>query len=337
MKLTSSNLQNLFGNKPLPQIILIYGPEEAEVSVSKQKILHHLQKSEPEELEIINHPFSTIRENPIVLRDEMASLSLLNNKRVIIISDTAASINKELIEVIKLSKGSTNVIFIAGDLAKTSSIRKFFEEEVTLLAIACYKPDQIRLKKTVREYLDKAGFKYQSEAVDTIVEILPANEHIIKNELDKLSLYLGDQKHLSYENIINVIGVNQEVSLDDLCKALTEKNINKIQKYLISLSNADVNYMLIVRVLANFLIKVIKVKTLMTEGKNIEQAIFSLKPPVFFKQKDNLVLAAKKLSLEEALIYFKKIVDIELKCKKGLAQPEVILNQELSLQISQNT
>lgn len=336
MKLISSNIQSLFGNKPLPQLILIYGPEEAEVNVSKQKIIRFLQKSEAEEIEVINIPYAVVRENPIALRDEMASLSLLNNKRVIVVTDAAATISKDLIEVIKRSKGSSTVIFIAGDLSKSSSMRKFFEEEINILAIACYKPDQMRLKKLVREYLDKEGFKYQNEIVDTIVEILPANEHIIRNELNKLSIYLGQQKQIAYEDIINAIGVNAEISLDDLCAALVAGNVNQVQKYLNSLQSADVNFMLIIRVLANFLVKVIKLKSLIEEGKNLEQAIFSLKPPVFFKQKDNLVTAAKKLSLDQALLLFKIMVDIELKCKKGLAQPEVILNQELSLNIGMN-
>ena len=337
MKLISSNIQSLFGNKPLPQLILIYGPEEAEVNVSKQKIIRFLQKSEAEEIEVINIPYAAVRENPIALRDEMASLSLLNNKRVIVVTDAAATISKDLTEVIKRSKGSSTVIFIAGDLSKSSSMRKFFEEEINILAIACYKPDQMRLKKLVREYLDRGGFKYQNEIVDTIVEILPANEHIIRNELNKLSIYLGQQKQIAYEDIINAIGANAEISLDDLCAALVIGNVNQVQKYLNSLQSADVNFMLIIRVLANFLVKVIKLKGLIEGGKNLEQAIFSLKPPVFFKQKDNLITAAKKLSLDQALSMFKTMVDIELKCKKGLAQPEVILNQELSLNIRQNT
>ncbi len=336
MKLTSSNINSLFmGNKPLPKIILIYGPEEAEVNVSKQKLLEFLQKSDTEELDIMNILYSAVRENPIALRDEMASLSLLNNKRVIIVSDTAAVISKDLMEVIKRAKGDATVIFIAEDLSKTSSMRKFFEEETSVLAIACYKPDLIRIKKIIRECLDRNNFKYQAELVDTITEILPANQRIIENELDKLALYLGQEKKITYEDIVNVIGLNAESSLDDLCAALVEGNTNKLQRYLYTLQNMDMNFMLIIRVLANFLIKVIKLKTLVVEGKSLEQAIFSLRPPVFFKQKDNLAMAAKKLSIQDALFLFKRIVDIELQCKKGLIRPEVALSQGL-LVIRQN-
>jgi DNA polymerase-3 subunit delta len=333
MKLLSGNITALLQAKDLPRFILLYGPEEPEINITMRKIILRLEKQSAEELETVNLNFSSIKENPILLRDELASLSLLASNRLIIITSTAPTIGKDVIEIIKTAKGTAFTIFLAGDIAKNSSTRLFFEESKEAMAIACYKPDPLRVKKIIREVLVKAQFKFNPELVESLSEILPANELIIQNEVEKLILYQNNNKEITIEDIIEVFPDAGEFSLDAFCTAIIKKNISELQKHLSSIQRGDISYMLIVRVLANFFKKVLSVKHDIESGKTLDHAISSLKPPVFFKQRDNVMLAAKTLQLEEIKAFIKKIMKIELDCKSGLLSPELILAQNLILHL----
>jgi DNA polymerase-3 subunit delta len=333
MKIVSSNILSL-ANKPLPKFVLIYGPEEAEINTSLKKILDLVRKQSNDEIEVVNLEFSTIKDNPIALRDEAASQSLFGNKRVIVVTNTGAAIGKDLMQSVKDAKYDTNVIFLAGDLAKSSSTRKFFEETPTLTAIACYKPDLIRIKKVIKDYFDKKHFKYQQEVIDVLASSMPANELIILNELEKLSLYMGEETHLSYDIVKNVVSDTSDISLDDLCNAIAKKDAQLLNKQINMVEQNDINFMLVIRVVANFLVKVMKVKLGMESGKSVDQSVAALMPPVYFKQKDNMLLAGRNLSLSEVRKIFDRVIELEVECKKGVLSPELALSNGLESTLS---
>jgi len=103
------------------------------------------------------------------------------------------------------------------------------------------------------------------------------------------------------------------------------KDLKKTQKILneIILSNED-NILF----LKSFLFKLKRLKIIskrFNEFKNLEKAISSIKPPIFWKDKEIIIEQLKKLSLDDIALLIKEINYLEHKIKKNLNISSLLL------------
>lgn len=309
--------------------ILIFGPEMTEVQSTLKRIIDHLKKLHGEDLNIVKLSYSDLKDSPMVLKEEIATQYLFFTKKVLLIDGAVASIHKSLPEVLRSASPDSILIFIANDIAKGSPCRKLFEEQVHLAAIACYKPDENRIRFFVNEALKAHSVTATRDFIDVVMEMLPANESIIQSELKKLFLYLGDRKEVVADDIIALSGGNMDFSLDDLLEALLKGDKKQVAKELQKLENAGENAIFIIRVILNFFMRLIRLKLMLMEGKNLENALLRLKPPAFFKNRNNLIIGIKKYQLTDLQKIVRKFTELELLTKKGIINPELLVNQAL--------
>jgi DNA polymerase-3 subunit delta len=103
------------------------------------------------------------------------------------------------------------------------------------------------------------------------------------------------------------------------------KDLKKTQKILneMILSNEDN-----IKLLKTFLLKLKKLKVIskkFNEVKNLENAISSIKPPIFWKEKDMVIRQFKKLSLNDISLLIKEINNLEYKIKKNSNISDLLL------------
>ena len=65
------------------------------------------------------------------------------------------------------------------------------------------------------------------------------------------------------------------------------------------------------------------------ETSNIETIISNLKPPVFWKDKDNFKLHCKKWPIKETVLNFNLLVDTELNCKSNYSLTNILCERAL--------
>jgi DNA polymerase-3 subunit delta len=129
--------------------------------------------------------------------------------------------------------------------------------------------------------------------------------------------------------VVALSGGNMDFSLDDLVGALLRGDKKQVAKELQNLENAGENAIFIIRVILNFFMRLVRLKLMLMEGKNIENALLSLKPPAFFKNKTNMIMGSKKYQLADLQRIVKNLTDLELLTKKGIINPELLVNQAL--------
>ena len=82
---------------------------------------------------------------------------------------------------------------------------------------------------------------------------------------------------------------------------------------------------LILRTFLNKLKRLRKLRLSLRESNNVDQTINAFKPPIFWKDKDIIKNQLKFWSRDEILNLINEINELEIKVKKNISQPIIIL------------
>jgi len=108
----------------------------------------------------------------------------------------------------------------AGDIGGKSSLKRLFESAPHAAAIACYRDEAAALPALITQHLKAAGLEIDRDAVSYLAANLGGDRGITRAELDKLVLYMGDEKKVSLEDAMANVGDQSAVGQDDLCTAI---------------------------------------------------------------------------------------------------------------------
>lgn len=329
MKLNANTIEAFLKNlSNTIKTFLIYGPEEGLIQITSNRLVAHF--SSDNEVIVIKYDFKDIKDSPQLLREELSTSSLFGEKKLILIENCTASVSKEFGLFIQNNISDTKLIFISGELGPSSTLRKLFETAASCAAIACYKDDPIQMQRFISQYLSARNFKFDNDVPVVLSEILPSNRLLVSNELEKLITYNFYEKQIEFDDVIHVIHESSEVGLDELCVGFINKDQVLIQKNISRMLSENTNFMLIIRVLQKYVSRIIEVISHQEQGLSIDQAIAKLAPPVFFKQKDNLVKCARSINQAKAFQLMDSLLKLEIQSKSIGFAPETLVHNFLT-------
>ena len=328
MKLNSTTVDNwLKGDNQSCRIFLIYGQDEGQICLTTHKFIRHYVPEVDESFNLTTLSYAQIKDNPHILNDEMISTSLLGGRRVLVVESCPATFSADLMSVVKTpKKGDTIVIFKAGELKKTSNIRKEIEASKSGCAIGCYKDSPEGSKRFIAQYLHENSMTFEPDVIPILAQSLYPDRLLVKSELDKLITYKGNEKQIKTSDIAAIIVENPELSLDDLCVAIGVRNKKIVYKYVERIEKNDLEFMLVLRVLLNYFSRIWSVKALMKEGKDLQEAISYLSPPVFFTQRNGFMKVLNNLSPQRTINLVRDLIKLEAQCKRATNNPSLLLS-----------
>jgi DNA polymerase-3 subunit delta len=208
--------------------------------------------------------------------------NFFNKKEFIKITSVTSAIDQNLKSI--LSNDFLHFpAFIADELSATAGIRKFFEVESYLASIGCYYDDEQNIGKIVLHQCAKMGKAIDNEALYYLKNHLKGDHQSIINEVDKLLFFTNDKSQIMLDDVIKVISNDLIASSDNLCIHFAQKNLSKFFAELSSLMQHNINEVLILRALIRYYLNLYIVVTKVVNGDNLDSAIKSLSPPIFFK------------------------------------------------------
>lgn len=325
MKINSNAIDSWLKSLPSNlRFAVIYGQDSGQAKIVSDKIIKAISSNS--EVNVISLSFDDIKGNHSSLSDEMASLSLLGDRKIIVINDAPATLSKEFQEILKNPKGDAILIFLAEELKPTSNLRKLSETSEIGISIACYKDDPRVLQTVIRSYLIENQVKFDQDVPAYLAEILPPNRLLIQNELNKLVIFsLNQNKPIEVDDIEQVVGDASELGLDELCIALVTRNKEAMQKQISKMIAEEKSFVFVLRVLLRYVMRILEVYSSMEKSKTIEEGVGGLMPPVFFKQKDNLIRAIKTTSASLVKGLLKRLLQLELDCKNTRLDPQTLV------------
>ena len=262
-----------------------------------------------------------LKNNHLIYKD-FNNFSLFEKKKIFFVeqvNDKILEIIKDLEKIIDKQK-----LYLFSDLLdKKSKIRNYFEKSKKCGAVACYADNEMTIKKIVLTKLN--GFEGLSpNNVNLIVENSNLNRVKLNNEIGKIIDYFKDKRILTSKlEIILDFKVNDNFnSLRDGALNGNKISTNKLLNDTIIDEEKSIFYIASLNQRINKLSEV-------SHSKNVEEIVSSMKPPIFWKDKPDFIIQAKKWDKEKIKKALRKTYELELKIKTNSIINKTILVKKL--------
>ena len=250
-------------------------------------------------------------ENYNVIATEVLTKSLFESEKIIIISRISDKILKLIHEILERDIRDIKFILKSGILEKKSKIRNFFEKNKNLVIVPFYEDDVNSLSAIALNFIRKHNIKMSRESLNLIVSRANGNRENLKNDLEKIFNFSVTNKNIDTENVIKLTNLSENYGINELADSYLEKNIKSTSKILNENIFSDQDCILIIRTILSKSKRLINIIEIYNETKDLDEAIMSAKPPIFWKDKMSVKKQAKTWVLSELKNKVYEINDIE--------------------------
>ena len=308
--------------------ILIYGPNEGLIRDHIGKIKSdYLSDIDFEEVSITGKSLDL---NPDTLATTANSISMFNSYKLIILESLKDKNMSELESVIGSAPTQTMLIVKADNLKKTSKLRKLFENNAQCYALACYEDDAKSMMRLIDNFMKENNISIDRDIKNYLMQTLSTDRMISFNELQKISLfYANDDTTPNLEEIKNLLNDASSNNLQKMNESVMYGNTVKSSNILSKLLSEGSNPISILRSLINYLKRVQKVKVEMKKGSNFDNAIKFLRPPLFWKDKDNFQQHCVRWPLSKIEKNLSRLLDAEIDCKTNSKLSSILCERSI--------
>lgn len=304
--------------------ILFYGENTGLKNYFKQLI-----KNNNNETSFINFSQDEILNNENILRRELDNSSLFEVNKIIFLERCNDKILKVLEEYFDLGFNFQTIIF-ADILEKKSKLRSVYEKSKTYASIACFPDSQITIQKIIFDKLkDFQGLTQIN--INLIIESSNLDRVKLENEIEKITVYFLDKK-IKTEKLIKLLNNSTNDDFNELRDEAIKGNRMKTNHLLNNTIIEPDKGVYYLALLNQRFIKLEEIKSI-KDNVNIEETINKIKPPVFWKDKPNLINQIKKWKTKNIKEALRNIYNLELKIKTNSAINNSILIRKLIIDL----
>ena len=255
--------------------------------------------------------------NKETIISELLSKSLFENKKIIIISRVTDKILKIIDEIIKKSLDDCIIILKSEILEKKSKLRQLFEKEKILASIAVYEDSSRDLMRIITKFLDINKIRLSQESINLLISRASGDRENLKIELEKIYNYSITNKDINISKIKVLTNLAENYSVNELAENFLLKNKKNISKILNENNYSDEDCILILRTILLKSKRLFNILKRNEELNNIDQVISSTKPPIFWKEKENVKVQANSWKLNDLREKIYEINEIEFLIKNN--------------------
>ena len=288
--------------------------------------------------EIINNLFEKNYTNKIYRYEEKEILekkndffntvltkSFFDDKKLIIINRATDKIKEITEELIQKKPQDIQFVLNAKNLEKKSTLRKLFEKDKQIICSPFYEDNSQTLNSIISLFFRNKKIPISQQLINILIERSRGDRKNLNNELAKIENFSLNKKNINLEQVIRLTNLADNYGASELIDHCLAKNARKTISILNENNYSDEDNIIIIRTLLVKLKRLIKIHESVSEKNNIEMAISSFKPPIFWKDKPLIMRQIKvwgKSELEN-LIY--KTNEVEFLIKKNSSLGKNIL------------
>ena len=299
---------------------LLYGENEG---YKKQVIEEKFKKFYKENIYLYDE--NEIFHNEENFFNNLLSKSFFENEKLIVITRVTEKIKIIIDELLKKNIKDLVLVLNAHILEKKSKLRSLFEKNEKIICIPFYEDNNQTLSGIVNKFFRDNRIPVSQQSINLIVQRCKGDRLNLNNELEKIQSYSKGKNKIEIEDLLRITNLAENYSVSELTDACLSKNKTKIKTILNENNYSLEDCILIIRTL---LIKSKRLLKLSKEvkNKNIDQVISVFKPPIFWKDRENVKQQIKEWSYKniENLIF--KINETELLIKKNSSNSVNILS-----------
>ncbi len=274
------------------------------------------------------------------LDEALTALSMIGGRRLVRVrlASEKASVDKLLAATLKAhAEGAYNpdamLVIEAGALGRDSALRKAAEGSKAAVAIACYEDETGDVARMTREALaaDKVGLT--QDALDRFVSRLPRERGLMRQEIERLILYIGpgSGRTLDVAELEQHLGVEPDASLQDAALQAFGGRPGPAQAGLRRALAEGESPVMAVRQASIHLGRLRRINVLQANGAGAKEAAKAA--GVFWKQEAEMLRQARSWRLEDLDRVLDSINAADI-ATKTTGSPDQLIAERLLLEIA---
>ena len=310
MILKSFNLKNI--NFENHKFFLFYGENDG---AKNEEIENIIEKNSGRE--IIKYDEKEILQANDYFYNEIFSQSLFGDKKILIINRAGDKLTDVMITILEKNIIDTIIIINSSILEKKSKLRKLFEKEKELICIPFYKDTESTLISVTQKFFAEKKLNISRSSINLLINKCNGDRRILKNELKKIELFSMYKKKITNEEIIKLVNLIENFSISELVDNALAKNKTKTLNILNENNFNSEDSIIILRTFLLKLKRILKISVAYLKDKNLENALNTAKPPIFWKDKEIIKIQVSTWNSIQIRKLIYQISELELKIKKN--------------------
>ena len=267
-----------------------------------------------------------VLENTNNFFNSLLTKSFFDNKKLIIINRATDKIRGVIEELIEKDPEEINIILNSKNLERKSTLRKIFEKEKLIVCVPFYEDNNQTLNSMVSLFFRNKKIPISQQLVNVLIERSRGDRKNLNNELEKIESFVFNKKNISPDEIIKLTNLADNYSASELIDHSLAKNTRKTVAILNENNYSDEDNIIIIRTLLSKLKRLVKIYELVNEKNNIDQAISSYKPTIFWKDKPLVTQQIKSWGKDKLKSLIYESNEIEFLIKKNSSVGKNILS-----------
>jgi DNA polymerase-3 subunit delta len=280
---------------PRHRLFLLFGPDNAEARSLGDRLVAALGASRM----LISG--SSIKSDPASLPSEAGALSLFGGKRVVWIEPAGEDSLAGVIALFEAPPPESPVVAIAGDLKKSSALRKLAESSPMAVAIACYPPGDEEAARMVIDIGRRHGLEIDRSVGARVAAACGNDRALVDQELIKLGLYLDASPNAPRrldQDALDAVGADtSEGNMMQLADTALAGDLERLVEDLAQLSPGGTEAIPVVRALQRRLLILAPARARVERGQSVNDVMAAIGKSMFWKDKN---LIAQLLSKWDA-------------------------------------
>lgn len=329
MKLDARRLPAFLRDPGAARIVLLHGDDEGLIRQRADALMQAVIGARDD-------PFRVAwlaREDHARLAEEASAIAMLGGRRVVRVRDAADGLAGALEQVASAPGDSLVVLEAAGALPARSKLRALVEGLAFGAAIACYPEEGRALQDRITGGLARAGISLEPDALAYVLDRVGGDSAATEGEIEKLTLYAGEQRRLGLEDVRACVGDAASVAFDDAVFAAAGGDEAGADRALDLALAEGIAPVAVTRGVMQHLAKLHLARGHMAAGVSAEEAVRSLRPPIFFKRAAEFTRALRQWDAARLAQAMTEARRVELACKQTGA-PDALLVRRLVLALA---
>lgn len=291
---------------------LFYGENEG---LKKEIIESNFKNNYPKKT--FYYDESEVLNNKSNFFEEILSKSFFENEKLIIISRSTDKITSIIEEILEKKIDDLVLILNSGSLEKRSKLRLLFEKNKEIICIAFYEDNNQTLSSMANQFFRNNKIQISQQAINLIINRCRGDRQNLKNELNKIESFIKNKKRIEISEILQLTNLAENYSVTELVDNCLAKNKNKTLNILNENNYNLEDCIIVIRTMLAKSKRLLKLFQEIKISNNIDSAISSIKPPIFWKDKQIVKDQINKWSHKNIELLIFRINEIELLIKKN--------------------
>ena len=291
---------------------LFYGENEG---LKKEIIESNFKNNYPKKT--FYYDESEVLNNKSNFFEEILSKSFFENEKLIIISRSTDKITSIIEEILEKKIDDLVLILNSGSLEKRSKLRLLFEKNKEIICVAFYEDNNQTLSSLASQFFRNNKIQISQQAINLIINRCRGDRQNLKNELNKIESFIKNKKKIEISEILQLTNLAENYSVTELVDNCLAKNKNKTLNILNENNYNLEDCIIVIRTMLAKSKRLLKLFQEIKISNNIDSAISSIKPPIFWKDKQIVKDQINKWSHKNIELLIFKINEIELLIKKN--------------------